>query len=105
MTNDDRSQKMLDMIIAEQANPEAWWWLSFCDSNLPKGEQFLGACIVRARGFISAIREAHKQGCNPGGEVEGLETRSDFRPLDGWTNRLLSRNECEEFDRLHNRRN
>lgn len=80
---------------------ERWWWLSFCDADRPVGQQFLGACLVQARGVILAAQEAHMRGCNPGGEVRILEASADFQPKPGWANRLLSRKECEEFDRVH----
>jgi hypothetical protein len=46
------------------------WWLSFCDNARPRGEQFLGACIVPGEDMVSAVRNAWANGCNPGGEVE-----------------------------------
>lgn len=72
------------------------FWLSFCDSERPKGQQFLGACIVdvtaadadEAAVFIAlrfplaqpdsewigaASWKAHRLGCNPGGEMASLE--------------------------------
>jgi len=76
-----------------------WWWLSFADSNLPKGTQFLGACLVRAHGMIEAIRVAHVLEINPGGEVQAVEATEDFNPPAEWTERLLNRDECAAFDR------
>lgn len=46
--------------------PEQLWWLSFASDD-----GFLGACIVEAPGFLSAISVAHSKGVNPGGEVRG----------------------------------
>lgn len=45
------------------------WWLSFADPTRPKGQQFLGVCIVEAVDEISAIKVAHALSINPGGEV------------------------------------
>lgn len=74
------------------------WWLSFCDSDRPEGDQFLGVVIVdvteadAAAGhraatarraefghtdplaagldwMTAAILKTHRTGCNPGGEV------------------------------------
>ena len=68
------------------------FWLSFCDGGKPKGQQFLGACVVEvndddarealtelvqrfpnhqdgAEWIAAAIRKAHRERCNPGGEV------------------------------------
>jgi len=82
------------------------WWLSFCDSDRPEGEQFLGAAIVdvteadveaarpignalRARHGLppiegadawmaAAIHQSHVTRCNPGGQV--LALRIDRAP-------------------------
>ena len=97
----DMEEKVKRFIALEQDNPERWWWLSFADGDLPKGRQFLGACLVQGRGLATAISNSHALGCNPGGSCQGLEAPESFSPRDGWTNRLLSRAECEEFDRLH----
>ena len=87
--------------ILMHAGAEApWWWLSFCDGTRPAGSQFLGAVCVRGFDIGSASMEAHARGCNPGGEVMGIEGPPDFAPPDGFTNRLLTRAECEEFDRI-----
>lgn len=68
------------------------YWLSFCDPERPESEQFLGACLVEvtdedaatALTFITehfpkhapgaewqaaAARKAHREGCNPGGQI------------------------------------
>lgn len=78
-----------------------WWWLSFCDASLPKGSQFLGAVLVRARDPRDAIREAWRLQVNPGGEVLSQPAPPEFQPLPGWAGRLLSRADCEEFDLVH----
>ncbi len=44
------------------------FWLSFAGD-----EGHLGCCIVEAGNFLGAVREAHRLGCNPGGEVRGAE--------------------------------
>lgn len=49
------------------------WWLSFADPDRPTGQQFLGACIVRAVDEISAVKVAHALGINPGGEVRFMD--------------------------------
>jgi hypothetical protein len=41
----------------------------FTDPHAPAGQRFLGACIVMAPGFITAIERAHQLGINPGGAV------------------------------------
>jgi len=50
------------------------WFLYFTDPEKPAGQKFLGACIVEARGFISAIDCAHQLGINPGGAVVAYDT-------------------------------
>jgi hypothetical protein len=78
-----------------------WWWLSFADGNRPKGQQFLGACMVQGWGMLTAVAEAHARRINPGGEVAGAplpEGAPD--PLPEWTNRLLTKAECEAYDRF-----
>jgi nucleotide-binding universal stress UspA family protein len=68
------------------------FWLSFCDATKPKGQQFLGVAVIDvteamaadalidmslrfpqaqdgAEWVGAALREAHRLGCNPGGEV------------------------------------
>jgi len=35
-----------------------WWWLSFCDTEKPEGQQFLGACFVRGTNMIAAVKNA-----------------------------------------------
>lgn len=83
-----------DAILLEDAmQPAQWWWLSFCDTTRPKGEQFLGVAIVQAGGIVSAVGEAHRLGCNPGGEVQGWPM--PLVPAEEWRERLLSREEVE----------
>jgi hypothetical protein len=49
------------------------WWLSFCDTDKPPGEQFLGVALVEAPDYPSAIRRAWRTGCNPGGVIAGFD--------------------------------
>lgn len=54
------------------------WWLSFCDTDKPEGEQFVGACIVEdAPDMVRAVERAWELGLNPGGQVAGM-------PLSDW---------------------
>lgn len=59
------------------------WWLSFAND-----EGFRGACLVRADGMLSAVTEASRLGCNPGGEVSGTAMPADDpgmeKELDRW---------------------
>ncbi len=68
-----------------------WWWLSFCDTDRPSGEQLIGIAIVRAPDFIFAVMAANRTGCNPGGEVMGLPVPSEFGdPPDEWNHKLIT---------------
>lgn len=58
------------------------FWISFADSELPEGQQFLGCVVVRgATDIVNACKVAHALGINPGGEAlgyvrsEGLDRR------------------------------
>lgn len=73
----------------EARNPEQWWYLSFVDPRRPKGTQFLGACVVRGRGILTAMRRAHVVGCNPGGEVACFAVGQEMPPFP--TNKLLQK--------------
>lgn len=81
------------------------FWLSFCDSSRPKGDQFLGVAVVDvneedaaealmdllvrfplaqegAEWIAAAVRKAHETGCNPGGAVASLEMPPEWPHLD-----------------------
>lgn len=49
-------------------------FLYFQDPDKPAGQRFLGACIVEAPGFLTAVDRAHELGINPGGMVVHFET-------------------------------
>lgn len=76
------------------------WWPSFADDTRPKGEQFLGAVMVRALTFIEAVRVSHILKLNPGGEVQGTPCPAKIVALvpPAWVERLLSREEVKQFD-------
>jgi len=57
--------RISDVTAVEEENEEHWWYLSFADGK------FLGACIVRAHGVVSASQRAWELGINPGGQVLG----------------------------------
>ncbi len=94
------------------------WWLSFCDPDLPTGQQFLGVAIVdvgeadmvrvrpkadavrAANGqppvddevawMAAAIQKSHHTRCNPGGEVGAV--RIDDVPTFAEHDVLMPRN-------------
>lgn len=73
------------------------WWLSFCDANMPEGLRFTGVSIVEAPTFQMAVSMSHMLGCNPGGEVEGIQLPDSVRQLhEKHLNRLMRRTELEE---------
>lgn len=76
-----------------------YYWLSFADPDLPEGTQFLGAVIVYASDFITAIKVSHHLKINPGGEVQGMPIPVEKKIPSKWIECLLSKEECEEFDR------
>jgi hypothetical protein len=72
------------------------FWMSFCDSDLPVGEQFLGVTIVDAHSAEDAIVKSHCINTNPGGQIQIQDItqfRGDINP--DYKNRLLTREECE----------
>lgn len=73
-----------------------YWWLSFADSDLPVGQQFLGAAVVEAPSFVAAVLLSHALGINPGGEVKGIELPRP--PNARWRNRLLSIEDLRTLD-------
>jgi hypothetical protein len=87
-------------LATEERPGTGFWWLSFADGSLPKGQQFLGAALVRGYNIISATSEAHRIGCNPGGEVQGTPVPPYLTVPDEYRGRLLSRAEAEELDRI-----
>ena len=99
------------------------FWLSFCDSDRPKGQQFLGAAVIDvtaeeadeaaievmlrfpfaqpdAEWIAAAIKKAHRLGCNPGGEVATMELPPDHPNLSRYTlGVLMDRATIERIDR------
>lgn len=83
-------------ISARTERPGCAWWLSFADD-----EGFRGALIIHANDFREAVMEANLRGLNPHGECKGLEVPAAMAALipEEWKYRLLSRNDCEQFDK------
>lgn len=98
------------------------FWLSFCDPQKPEGDRFLGVVVVDveqreadealvrvqqlfphaqadAEWIAAASSKAHREGCNPGGEMAAIE----LPPDDPHTTRcprntLLTKNVLVELD-------
>jgi hypothetical protein len=101
VTNSEFVKRVAELQEEESRAPEGWWWLSFCNAELLEGRRFLGACIVKGRGILSASSAARALGCNPGGEIKGVGPMSLDTPFpEGWTERLLTREECGELERI-----
>lgn len=49
---------------------DLWFYMSFCDADLPEGQQFLGGIYVRGASLEEALTRSHLLSINPGGEVE-----------------------------------
>lgn len=76
------------------------FWLSFANNSLPKGERFLGVCIVEGTDILTAIQNAWGARCNPGGQVIGFGPYSrEMFPLHLWY-RVLNKRELIEEDLL-----
>lgn len=100
------------------------FWLSFVDPDRPDGERFLGVAVVdvtdedaaRARLVLTArfpkalpdaewiaaaTSKAHREGCNPGGEVVAFDI-TPWHPQKQLAamprNRLLSRQDLHELE-------
>jgi len=97
------------------------FWLSFCDTDLPASQQFLGACLVEvtdaeaatarkivaakyplakkdAEWIAAASRKAHAMKCNPGGEMLSIDVTGHPNLAKFPRHRLLSRADIEALD-------
>jgi hypothetical protein len=70
----------------------AWWWLSFAGEDGSRG-----VAVVQGRDMATATQAAWDLGCNPGGEVLGLELSDDLFPTEDNRNRLLPPAEAREL--------
>lgn len=95
----DIMKRVFDVSVAESTNPEHWWWLSFSDPERPKGSQFLGVAIVKARGMGTATVAASLLGINPGGHVWGVAIDDERVPPPEYRERLLSRTDAQLAER------
>lgn len=74
----------------EAKNPLQYLFLSFVSDHI-----FLGGIIVKTHGLAHAIRDTHRMGINPGGEVLATVITDDMVPDESFMNRLLTRAEIE----------
>lgn len=90
--------------MSNEHTPSGWWWLSFVDPDRPRGQRFMGACIVEGGCMASAALSARRAGCNPGGEAMGMSILEGRLPPESWRNRLLNRGECVKIEEWGNAR-
>jgi len=92
----DNFAEMVDLALEREADkPETMLWLSFCDGSKPKGQQFLGVVMTKARGVVHAVKHLHDIGVNPGGEVVCVQT--DANPAPDHVDVLLSKEQLQQF--------
>lgn len=77
-------------------------WLSFADASKPRGQQFLGVCIVEVpllsspqATFRGAIKKAHKLKINPGGEIQMYLMEPETKIAERFMNTLLDKQTLE----------
>lgn len=71
-----------------------WMYLSFASDA-----GFLDGCVVRAKSIDQAVREAHRLGINPGGDVLGLEVPAHMIPQPHYRERLMTKDEIRSMER------
>lgn len=97
VTFEEQARFQID--LEKLTQPLVWWWMSFVDNDRPEGDKFVGACIVQAHGVVTAAMQAHDKKCNPGGAVQAVPFPEHVDLSDsGWINRVLTREQCAQFD-------
>lgn len=74
------------------------YWLSFANGSLPKGSQFIGACMLEADSLMAAVLASHALGINPGGEIQALELPPGADVHPSWLGVLMDRATIEKHD-------
>lgn len=72
-------------------------YMSFCDTSLPEGSQFLGAVVLEADDVIEGARKAHELKLNPGGQVLGIVIPDNKIVPKDFCNRLLDAEEAKNL--------
>jgi hypothetical protein len=85
MTREELLRRRCQLIAEESHQVPQWWYLSFARDG------FLGACIVFANGFATAIQSCNDQRINPGGQVLGHPVPAHVTLPPAALNRLLSK--------------
>jgi hypothetical protein len=76
-----------------------YYWLSFCDPELPEGQQFIGGCLIEAEDVNDAVKKSWRRKCNPGGEIAIVEITAKYESNIGKfkLNHLYSQQEVIEM--------
>ncbi len=81
------------------ADNRQYVWMSFCDRDMPAGEQFLGVIITKAYGPADAMCKTHELGINPGGEIQSYACSLAYgKRYGGNTDRLIREAELQELN-------
>jgi len=93
----ERENRFKEKLETEkEENAMKCMWLSFCDTDKPEGEQFLGVIIINCLGLSHAILETHEMGINPNGEImSSVVNMADYK-LEHF-NKLLSKADLIEY--------
>lgn len=72
-------------------------YMSFCDTKLPHGQQFLGALVLYATNVGDGATKAAELGLNPGGEVLGILIPENKYVHDNFCYRILQKEEARNL--------
>lgn len=90
------ARRLMSLAKEIEENQRSLWWMSFCDTDKPAGQEFLGVIVVEDLGPMHAISKAHELGINPGGQVMIVPVQpSSIKPEH--LNRLLAMEELLEM--------
>lgn len=87
--------RTLGNIAARTELPKQQWWLSFADD-----EGFRGVVIAHGHGMTEALMDCNVHGCNPQGEVGGMEIPEAITVPPEWTYRVLTKKQAMELEML-----
>lgn len=102
LTREQFAERVAEVAADTTTEPGSGWWLSFTDTERPKGTQFLGAIFTKAASLPDAISTTHRLGVNPGGGIAimgPISPDATAKVPERFVNVLMDRETCEEFDR------
>jgi hypothetical protein len=94
LTIEELRQRNRDLIEEERRQSKgvtSLWYLTYASPT-----RFLGACVVRAFGFVHACQRARDLGITPGGQIRGCAIPTLETPPAKYMNKLLSEQELIE---------